>query len=142
MQIVNPRDIGREVRCARRRYMLRQADVARAVGVSRQWVSALENGKATLDLGLVLRAFDMLGLDLVAKLRADPPGWTVPLTAAAELREWQSLSRACHRRLEVRARVRAIREGNLTLGPGDALSDDLDLADRVRASRRRQAPHR
>lgn len=39
-----------------------QADLADTVGVSRQWLSALENGKPAIDLGLVLRVLD--GLDL------------------------------------------------------------------------------
>ncbi len=50
MDIKTPRDIGREAAGRRRFLMLKQGDVARACGVSRQWISALEHGKPTLEL--------------------------------------------------------------------------------------------
>lgn len=38
--------------------------MAASVGVSRQWLSAFEGGKPTVNLGLVLRVLDRLGLRL------------------------------------------------------------------------------
>ena len=113
MQIKNPRDIGREARTCRRFLRLKQADLARACGVSRQWVSALEAGKPSLELSLVLRAYAELGLDLTAARAPDPPRWTRVLTADAEMREARSLNARRRRRLEARMRERAVQEGNL-----------------------------
>ncbi|MCB0994099.1 MAG: helix-turn-helix transcriptional regulator [Acidimicrobiales bacterium] len=64
--IRTPRDLGAAVRQARRDLDLSQADLAAAAGVSRQWLSALERGKRTAELGLVLRVLDAAGLTLVA----------------------------------------------------------------------------
>lgn len=41
-----------------------QAALAEAAGVSRRWLSALESGKATAEIGLVLRTTHALGLVL------------------------------------------------------------------------------
>ena len=112
MDIRNPRDIGREARVTRRFRMLRQSEVARAAGVSRQWLGALEQGKATLEIGLVLRTFEALGIDLNA-VRAAPPAWTVVLTADAEMREARTLFGRRRRRHRERMRERDIAEGNL-----------------------------
>lgn len=49
-----------------------QSDLADAAGVSRQWLSALERGKRTAEIGLVLRVLDTVGLTLVATTRPDP----------------------------------------------------------------------
>ena len=100
MEIRTARDIGREAAACRRFLRLRQGDLARACGVSRQWISALERGKPTLELGLVLRAFEELGLDLSAKRAAEPPPWTRVLTADAEMREMRSLNARRRRRLQ------------------------------------------
>lgn len=129
MQIVNVRDVAREVRGIRKRYMLRQGEVARALGVSRQWLSALEHGKATLELGIVLRAFDELGLDLVATRRETPPSWTRPLTEAAEMRERRSINRLRRKRMEARSRAWAIRVGNVAPAPEKSGARELDDMD-------------
>ena len=113
MEIRTPRDVGREAARCRRFLRLKQSDLARACGVSRQWVSALESGKASLELGLVLRAFEELGLDLTAKRADEPPRWTRVLTADAEMREMRSLTARRRRRLEERQRERDLRAGNV-----------------------------
>ncbi|MCK9248615.1 MAG: helix-turn-helix domain-containing protein [Solirubrobacteraceae bacterium] len=41
---------------------LTQADVAARAGVSRQWLSGLERGRAGAEVGLVLRVLDVLDL--------------------------------------------------------------------------------
>ena len=50
-----------------------QAAFAAEMGVSRKWLSEVENGKQTVELGLVLAVFRRLGLDLVAAERPRPP---------------------------------------------------------------------
>lgn len=138
MQIVNVRDVAGEARAIRKRYMLRQDQVARAAGVSRQWISALESGKATLELGLVLRVFDELGLDLIAKRREPPPAWTVPLTDEAEDRERRSITRLRRERMQARSRAWAIRVGNVVPEPGERELDDLDYMNMILEARRRR----
>ena len=44
--------------------------LARRVGVSRQWIIEVEKGKRSTRLGLILRTFEVLGLDLRT---GDPP---------------------------------------------------------------------
>ncbi len=113
MDMRTSRDIGREAKSYRRFLRLKQSDVARACGVSRQWISSLERGKATLEIGLVLRAFETLGIDLIANRVPDPPKWTIVLTADAEMREARTIYGARRRRLEAVVRERNIRAGNL-----------------------------
>ncbi|MGZ8363007.1 MAG: helix-turn-helix transcriptional regulator [Caulobacteraceae bacterium] len=43
---------------------LGQAELAQQVGVSRQWIVALERGHRRAELGLVLRVLDLLGAGL------------------------------------------------------------------------------
>ena len=64
MQIRTPRDLGLVIRDRRRRLKLSQTDLARKVGVGRQWIASVERGKPGVELGLVLRTFTALGLSL------------------------------------------------------------------------------
>ena len=113
MECRTPRDVGRHARACRHFHRLRQSEVAAAAGVSRQWINALERGKPTLELGLVLRAFEELGLDLTVKRADPPPSWTVPLTIAADIRESRSVNARRRRRMEARSRAWQIQVGNL-----------------------------
>lgn len=63
------RELGATVRARRGELGRSQGDLAAAAGVSRQWVSELESGKQTAEVGLVLRLFDALDLDLVPRRR-------------------------------------------------------------------------
>ncbi len=65
------RGFGAVVRDARLRNHLTQAQLAGRIGTSRQWVIALERGKATAELGMALRAVSALGL--VADIIDTPP---------------------------------------------------------------------
>ncbi|MDE3150778.1 MAG: helix-turn-helix domain-containing protein [Gemmatimonadota bacterium] len=57
-------ELGHLVREHRLLAALTQAQLAAHVGVSRQWIIALERGKRTAELALVLRTLNVLGLDL------------------------------------------------------------------------------
>jgi len=57
-------DLAAEVRGRRKDLGLTQAELAARAGVSRAWVNEVEAGKPTLELGLVLRLLDHLGLQL------------------------------------------------------------------------------
>ena len=66
MRVRTPLDIGLTIRERRRALGLDQAELARRVGVSRQWIVAMEKGKPRAELGLVLRALSALGIALRA----------------------------------------------------------------------------
>lgn len=67
------RDLGALVRSARRAQGLTQADLAKRLGVSRDWVVRLEQGHPRLEAQRVLDALVVLGLTLdVAELEARP----------------------------------------------------------------------
>lgn len=61
---MNIAELGRSVRRQRRRHHLRQAEVAALAGVGTRFVSELENGKATLEIGRAMRVMAILGLEL------------------------------------------------------------------------------
>ena len=65
MLIRTPRDLGAAIRDHRRRRGLGQQELAEKINASRQWVVEVEKGKARAQIGLVLRAFDALGIALV-----------------------------------------------------------------------------
>ncbi len=86
LRIVHPFDVALAVRGRRKQLKLRQSEVARAAGVGREWLVELEHGKPTVELGLVLRTLAVLGVELDVLMPRRPPAWTLPLTAAAQVR--------------------------------------------------------
>lgn len=65
------RDLGRAIRQRRRARGWSQSRLAEQARVSRQWVVAMEGGKATAELGSVLRT--LAALDLAIDLVDAPP---------------------------------------------------------------------
>ncbi|MFT4564357.1 MAG: HTH-type transcriptional regulator/antitoxin HipB [Gammaproteobacteria bacterium] len=57
-------EFGRQIRLQRRQHGLRQAELAAMAGVGTRFVSDLENGKSTLELGRVIRVADIVGLSI------------------------------------------------------------------------------
>jgi len=70
MRADTARDIGLLIRERRRSLGLSQKRLAELAGVGRQWVVAVEGGKETVELGLVLRLMKGLGLGVFV----EPPG--------------------------------------------------------------------
>jgi HTH-type transcriptional regulator/antitoxin HipB len=64
MYVRTPRDLGLLIRERRRKLGLRQEQLARRVGVSRQWILKVEKGKPRVDAGLLLKTLTALGLAL------------------------------------------------------------------------------
>jgi HTH-type transcriptional regulator / antitoxin HipB len=64
MRIRTPLDLGLVIRQQRRGLGLSQTILAGRVGVSRQWIVAIEHGKARAEMGLVLRTLAALDLRL------------------------------------------------------------------------------
>lgn len=64
MRIQTTKSAGAAVRSARLARNWSQQRLADAAGVSREWVSALERGKSSLDFRLFLDVVEVLGLEL------------------------------------------------------------------------------
>jgi HTH-type transcriptional regulator/antitoxin HipB len=67
--IRSPADLGTLIRTAREARRLSQQDFADLAGVGRRFLSELENGKATVELGKVLLVLAAAGIDLSARKR-------------------------------------------------------------------------
>lgn len=64
-------DIGRLVRAHRKSQVATQAEFASLCGVGVRFISDLENGKPTMELGKVLHVLQCLGLEVTIQ----PRGW-------------------------------------------------------------------
>lgn len=64
MNVSSMRDVAAAVRGRRKDLGLSQAALAGRAGVSRAWVNAVEGGKPSVELGLLLRLLDQLDLRL------------------------------------------------------------------------------
>ena len=64
MRLNNTRDLGLYVRDRRRRLGITQADLAASAQVSRRWLSDLEAGKPTAEVGLVFKVLHALDVAL------------------------------------------------------------------------------
>ena len=71
MRIRTPNDLAAAIRDRRRELGLDQATLARRIGVTRQWVIAIEGGRSRAEVGLVLRA--LMALDLRIETGRDEP---------------------------------------------------------------------
>lgn len=69
MDITTPADIGAAIRQRRQELGLGQQALADRVGVSRQWIVGIEQGKPRAEIGLLLRT--MAALDLRLEIPAD-----------------------------------------------------------------------
>ena len=66
MRMNTPRDLGLYVRDRRGRLDLTQAELAASARVSRRWLSDMEAGKPTVEVGLVFKVLHALGVALDA----------------------------------------------------------------------------
>lgn len=64
MRVRTPQDIGLTIRERRIELGMDQTELAQRVGVSRQWLVAIERGKPRAEIGLVLRTLRELDLDV------------------------------------------------------------------------------
>jgi HTH-type transcriptional regulator / antitoxin HipB len=71
MRLNNTRDLGLYVRDRRRRLGITQADLAASAQVSRRWLSDLEAGKPTAEVGLVFKVLHALDV----AVDASPVEW-------------------------------------------------------------------
>jgi HTH-type transcriptional regulator/antitoxin HipB len=80
MLVRTSRELGAAIRKARSDRSWSQVDLAERAGVTRAWVITAEQGKASVELGLVLRALAALGLTM--DLVAEPADAAVRATAS------------------------------------------------------------
>jgi HTH-type transcriptional regulator/antitoxin HipB len=73
MRIRTPLEFGLVIREKRRQRKLSQAELARKVGVSRQWIVGVERGKSRSELGLVLQTLNVLDISLSVDVERPPP---------------------------------------------------------------------
>ena len=69
MRITTMAELGSLIREERLRQKLTQTDLAGISGVGITFISQLENGKETVEMGRVIRVLTMLGIDLYAERR-------------------------------------------------------------------------
>lgn len=72
-RIDDPAAVGRAIRHKRRELGVTQAEAAGLAGVGVRFLSELENGKPTAELGKVLRVLGRLGLELWVLPRGETP---------------------------------------------------------------------
>ena len=77
MLIDSSRALGLYLRDRRRELGLTQAETAAAAGVSQRWLSSLESGKSTAEVGLVFKTLRAL------RLTVDVRAASTPASAAA-----------------------------------------------------------
>jgi len=58
----NPEQLGAAIRLKRKEKKLTQSELATLLGAERKWVLHLESGNSKAEIGLVLRAIEILGL--------------------------------------------------------------------------------
>lgn len=76
-KILNTQTLGNVVRQQRKQQGATQVEFASLCGVGVRFISDLENGKATIELGKVLQVLNSLGLEMAIQ----PRGWTHSDTA-------------------------------------------------------------
>lgn len=78
MNVSTPTQIGAAIKDRRRQLRMTQDELARRVGTTRRWVSAVENGSAGAGLGLVLKTLEALDLIVALNDGTTKPTHTVP----------------------------------------------------------------
>ena len=68
--IITPSDLGSIIKAERKRQGFTQAEFAGLCGVGITFLSQLENGKETAELGKTLAVFTTLGLDVFVERRS------------------------------------------------------------------------
>jgi y4mF family transcriptional regulator len=73
-------EVGKIIATARRHHKMTQAQLAQAVGATQAWVSEVEQGKETAQIGKVLRVLSHLGV----RLQTGVAPWSAREAAARE----------------------------------------------------------
>lgn len=76
MIIRTAKDIGLLIKEARSKAGLSQAALAEKINTTQTWISWVENGKSTAEIGLVLQTLTVLGITMDFRLPAGQAGTT------------------------------------------------------------------
>ena len=71
MKITSTADLGKVIRSKRKKLGYTQAQLSEYTGFSTSFISDLENGKETVELGKALFLLQLLGLDLAINNRGE-----------------------------------------------------------------------
>lgn len=82
MLAANPKRLGAALRAMRDDQGLTQAEAADLAGVSRKWVSEVEQGKPTAEMGKVLQVVHALGFEIMC-VRAPKPDFDLSAYVAS-----------------------------------------------------------
>lgn len=69
MVVYEVKDVGSALRAARKELGLTQSDLADACRCGTRFISDLENGKPTIEMGRAIRVLNTVGIDLCLKAR-------------------------------------------------------------------------
>jgi len=86
MKLTRPEDVGSLVRQRRRDLNLTQAQLAKKLDATQKYISQLESGKPTVQLGGVLKVFRELGIDLIVNLETTSPSTVKPTVTEPDKR--------------------------------------------------------
>ncbi len=64
MQVTSPEELGKAIRSSRKKIGLTQKKLASLAGVGARFLSELERGKATAQVGKTLMIMSLLGLEM------------------------------------------------------------------------------
>lgn len=70
MRITDTASLGKAIRSRRKELSLTQADLSENSGFSTSFISDLENGKETAEIGKTLRLINLLGLNVNVESRS------------------------------------------------------------------------
>jgi HTH-type transcriptional regulator / antitoxin HipB len=72
MTLHNAEQLGAAIRLKRKEKRLTQSELAKLLGAERKWVLNLESGNSKAEIGLILRAIEVLGLRALLIDKAQP----------------------------------------------------------------------
>jgi HTH-type transcriptional regulator / antitoxin HipB len=72
MILHNAEQLGAAIRLRRKEKRLTQSELAKLLGAERKWVLNLESGNSKAEIGLILRAIEVLGLRAFLTDKAQP----------------------------------------------------------------------
>ena len=69
MKIINCNTLGKSIRTRRKELGYTQTDIAEATGLSASFISNVETGKETAEIGKILFLINTLGMDMSVEIR-------------------------------------------------------------------------
>ena len=77
MRIKTPRELGGFIKDTRQKAGLSQMELASRIHASQKWISTVENGKASAEVGMVLRLLEALRVEVDLRVPPQEPSRSV-----------------------------------------------------------------